>query len=80
MLPKPLRKMSFYNIFFKFPVSEQPEIIYENCGFLSKEDFLKVYKYATQEKYHFLFCMIKEGRLLKDFEEVIANEKDGVLI
>lgn len=80
MLPKPLRKMSFYNIFFKFPVSEQPEIIYENCGFLSKEDFLKVYKYATQEKYHFLFCMIKEGRLLKDFVQEIANEKDGVLI
>jgi hypothetical protein len=40
MLPKPLRKMSFYNIFFKFPVSDERETVDENCGFLSKDDFL----------------------------------------
>lgn len=79
MMPKPLRKMCFYNIFFKFPVSEEREIIDENCGFLNKEDFLKVYKYATSEKYHFLFCMLKEGRMLKDFEIEIANEKNGII-
>jgi hypothetical protein len=80
MLPKNLRKMSFYNIFFKFPVSEEKEIIDENCGFLTREDFLKVYHNATKEKYHFLFCMLKEGRILKDFEIELANEKDGIII
>ena len=51
--------MSFYNIFFIFPVSEEREILDENCGFLTREDFLKIYHYATREKYHFLFCMLK---------------------
>ena len=45
------------------------EIIKENCGFLSLDDFKKVYKYATKEKYNFLYIDVKEGRMLKNFTQ-----------
>ena len=55
------------------------EIINENCAFLSLDNFKKVYKYGTNEKYQFLFCMIKKGRMMKNFTTEISNEHDGIL-
>ena len=51
------------------------EIIKENCAFLSLDNYKKVYKYATNEKYQFLFCMIKKA----NFTTEIANETQGVI-
>ena len=67
MIPKSIRKMAYYNIIFKFPESELPEILEENCSFLSKKDFERVYREATKDKYDFLFLQIKEQRMLEKF-------------
>ncbi len=76
LIPKPIRKLTFYNIFFKLPNSELDDIIKENCAFMDEIDFLRLYKEATEIDYSFLFCMIKEKRFLQTFEKELINKED----
>ena len=81
LIPAPIRKLSFYNIFFRINNSkERNDMLNENYGFLDEHEFERVYNYATRDRYNFIFCMVKERKFLKIFEKVIATEKDGILI
>ena len=42
------------------------------------QNFLKIYHKAVEGKYNFLYLKVQEGKALKNFEEVIAE--DGKLI
>lgn len=54
------------------------KIFEEHGGFLSKQEFLDKFNYATQEDYSFLFINyqadLRNGSLYKKFEEAISSE------
>ena len=79
LVPAPLRKMSDYFIVFKIRnTKEKQQMISECQNFLNETDFVSVYQEATKEKYNFLFCMVDEMRMLKNFKTELASEKIGV--
>ena len=65
--------MAVYNIFFKFPVSEEKEIINGNCDYLTPEQFKQIYYEAIEKQYN-LFCMTKEHKFLQNFENILSKK------
>lgn len=74
LIPASIRDLSMYKYFFK-PMNskEKKAIVEENCGWLSPEEFEKIFDEITSVKYNFLLCDHKKYRLLKNFDEVISE-------
>ncbi len=59
-IPRAIRTNSHYYIFFKIPNRRELSILYGEVGFgLEKDDFLRKFKKATDDKYSFFFIDTK---------------------
>ena len=68
-----LRNNSSDIIIFKQTNKRQLEQIEEEFGGIYENNFMELYKIATQEKYNFLYLRLKTGEAFRNFEEKIGE-------
>ena len=77
LIPATIRRMTLYSIIYPiYNCVEKKIMIVENQRNKTEDVFERIYQYATNGQYNFLFIDMKKDRFFKNFKEEITNKFD----
>ena len=71
--PRALRSQCSHTIIFQTKDKKLlEELARENCSHLTRDEFIKLFQYATTGQHGFMLCDFKNNEVRKNFDEILS--------